>query len=178
MVGDSTTVMLYKWIRAAVDLRPYRSEIVLDSGNFPTDRFVLEGIAAERGLTLRWLHPDPSGGVSLAEVTEVVGPQTALVVLCNVAFRSGHLANVPAITDAVHRVGGLILWDLSHATGVVPMALDDWQVDLAVGCTYKYLNGGPGAPAFGYVRRGLQADLRQPIQGWMGAADPFEMAGC
>lgn len=176
LVGDSTTVLLYKLARAAVDARPGRDEIVLDADNFPTDRFVLEGIAAERSLTLRWITPDPALGVTSEQVREVVGPRTALVVLSHVAYRSGYVATVGEITALVHDAGGLVLWDLCHSAGVIPTALDDWGVDLAVGCTYKYLNGGPGAPAFAYVAARLQGELRQPIQGWMGAADVFAMA--
>lgn len=175
VVGDSTTVMLYKWARAALDARPGRSEIVLDTANFPTDRFVLAGIAAERGARLRWIDPDPAAGVTAEQVAAAAGPDTALVVLSHVAFRSGHLADAPAITAAAHQAGALILWDLCHSAGVVPMDLDGWRVDLAVGCTYKYLNGGPGSPAFGYVAERLQNSLRQPIQGWMGTAEPFAM---
>ncbi|MFF1574268.1 kynureninase [Leifsonia sp. NPDC058292] len=174
-VGDSTTVILYKLARAAVDARPGRTEIVLDTDNFPTDRYVLDGIARERGLTLRWIEADTSGGVSPEQVAAVVGPQTALVVLSHVAYRSGFLADAPAITRVAHAAGALVLWDLCHSAGSVPTDLDDWGVDLAVGCTYKYLNGGPGSPAFGYVRAELQSEIAQPIQGWMGASDVFAM---
>ncbi|WP_084696987.1 aminotransferase class V-fold PLP-dependent enzyme [Glaciibacter superstes] len=174
-VGDSTTVMLYKLARAAVDSRSDRTEIVLDTDNFPTDRYVLEGIAAERGLTLRWIRPDHSGGVTTEQVQDAVGPQTALVLLSHVAYRSGFLADVRGITRVAHDAGALVLWDLCHSAGSVPIELDLWGVDLAVGCTYKYLNGGPGSPAFGYVRSDLQEVLAQPIQGWMGTQDIFEM---
>ncbi|MFF1879500.1 kynureninase [Leifsonia sp. NPDC058230] len=174
-VGDSTTVTLYKLARAAADARPGRSEIVLDTDNFPTDRYVLDGIARERGLTLRWIEADTSAGVTPEQVEAVVGPQTALVVLSHVAYRSGYLADVPAITRIAHASGALVLWDLCHSAGSVPVDLDAWGVDLAAGCTYKYLNGGPGSPAFGYVRAGLQNTLAQPIQGWMGADDVFAM---
>lgn len=174
-VGDSTTVILYKLVRAALDARPDRTEIVVDTGNFPTDRFVLQGIAAERGATLRWLSPEPDAGVTPAQVAGVVGPGTALVVLSHVAYRSGHLADADAITRVAHDAGALVLWDLCHSAGAVPVELDAWGVDLAAGCTYKYLNGGPGSPAFGYVRAGLQATMTQPIQGWMGSDAPFEM---
>jgi len=174
-IGDSTTVTLYKLARAAVDSLPARSEIVLDTDNFPTDRYVLAGIAAERGLTLRWIESSTTGGVTVDQVRAVVGPQTALVVLSHVAYRSGFLADVPAITAAVHEAGALVLWDLCHSAGSVTVNLDLDGVDLAVGCSYKYLNGGPGAPAYGYVRAELQPDLSQPIQGWMGAADVFAM---
>jgi kynureninase len=178
-VGDSTTVLLYKLVRAAVDAQvardPGRTEIVIDDDNFPTDRFVVEGVAAERGLRVRWIQADPAAGVALEQVREAVGDRTALVVLSHVAYRSGFVADVPGITAAVHEAGALVLWDLCHSTGVIPTELDAWGADLAVGCTYKYLNGGPGSPAFGYVAERLQGELTQPIQGWMGAADVFSM---
>ena len=175
VVADSTTVMLYKLARAAVDARPGRAEIVLDTDNFPTDRYVLEGIAAERGLTLRWIETDPASGVHPEQVEAVVGPDTALVVFSHVAYRSGWLADAEAITRTAHDAGALVLWDLCHSAGSVPVELDRWDVDFAVGCTYKYLNGGPGAPAFGYVASRLQGEVRQPIWGWMGRQDPFTM---
>jgi kynureninase len=176
VVGDSTSVMLYKWIRAACANQPGRDEIVVDVGNFPTDRFVVEGIAAELGMRLRWLRADRRSGVTLDHVAEAIGSRTALIALSDVAYRSGYLTDVAAITALAHDHGALVLWDLCHSAGVIPRRLDEWQVDLAVGCTYKYLNGGPGSPAFGYVRADLHERLRQPIQGWMGAAEPFAMA--
>jgi kynureninase len=175
VVGDSTSVMLYKWIRAAVASQPGRDEIIVDSGNFPTDRFVVEGIAAELGMRATWLKADQASGVTADQVAEVIGPQTALVVLSDVAYRSGYLSDVPTITALAHDHGALVLWDVCHSAGVIPQQFDDWRVDLAVGCTYKYLNGGPGSPAFGYVRADLHDRLRQPIQGWMGSAEPFAM---
>ena len=174
-IGDSTTVLLYKLARAAVDGLPERSEIVLDTDNFPTDRYVLDGIARERGLRLVWIEADTEAGVTPEQVAGAVGPQTALVVLSHVAYRSGFLADLPAITRIVHDAGALVLWDLCHSAGSVPVDLDAADVDLAVGCTYKYLNGGPGSPAFGYVNARLIEHLRQPIQGWMGARDVFLM---
>ncbi len=174
-VGDSTTVILYKLIRAALDARPDRHEIIVDTDNFPTDRFILQGIAAELGKTLRWITPDADAGVTPEQVAQVIGPDTALVVLSHVAYRSGFLADLPAITDLAHEAGALVLWDLCHSVGVIPTELDAWNVDLAVGCTYKYLNGGPGSPAFGYVRADHQESFRQPIQGWMGTSEPFTM---
>lgn len=176
VVGDSTSVMLYKWIRAALASQPGRDEIIIDAGNFPTDRFVVEGIAAELAIRLRWLKADRRSGVTVDQVAEAIGSRTALIVLSDVAYRSGYLTDVAAITAMAHDHGALVLWDLCHSAGVIPTRLDDWRVDLAVGCTYKYLNGGPGSPAFGYVRADLQDRLRQPIQGWMGAAEPFAMA--
>ncbi|KAB1867016.1 kynureninase [Microbacterium algeriense] len=152
-----------------------RTEIVIEAGNFPTDRFLAEGVAAETGMTLRWIEPDPVLGVTVADVEAVVSDRTALVSLSHVDYRSGALADMPAITAAVHDAGALMMWDLCHSVGVVPMQLDEWGVDMAVGCTYKYLNGGPGSPAFAYLRRDLQGVLRQPIQGWWSAADIFAM---
>jgi kynureninase len=176
VVGDSTTVMLYKWIRAALASQPERDEIIVDVGNFPTDRFVVEGIAAECGMRLRWLETDRGSGVTVDDVAEVISAHTALILLSDVAYRSGYLADVAAITKLAHDHDALVLWDVCHSVGVIPQRLDDWRVDLAVGCTYKYLNGGPGSPAFGYVRADLQQRLRQPLQGWMGSAEPFAMA--
>jgi kynureninase len=168
-IGDSTTVLLYKLVRAALTARGDRTEIVIDRDNFPTDRYVLEGVASELGLTLRWIEP---GDVTVDRIP--LSSKTALVVLSHVAYRSGHLADVAGITAAVHEAGALVLWDLCHSAGVAPTELDAWGVDLAVGCSYKYLNGGPGAPAFAYVATRHQS-LAQPIQGWLGSKAPFEM---
>ncbi len=175
VLGDSTTVLLYKLCRAAVDAAPERSEIIADTENFPTDRFVLAGIAAETGRTVRWIEPDPATGVQPAEVEALLSDRTALVVLSHVAYKSAYVADLPAITAAAHRAGALVLWDLCHSAGAVEVALDAADVDLAVGCSYKFLNGGPGAPAYGYVARRLQDRLTQPIPGWMGHAEPFAM---
>jgi len=175
VVADSTTVILYKLARAAVAARPGRREIVLDTDNFPTDRYVLEGIAAERGLDLRWIETDPVAGVTSEAVAAAVGPATALVVLSHVSYRTAHVADAAHITDIAHGAGALVLWDVSHSAGSVEIALDAWGADLAAGCTYKYLNGGPGSPAFGYVRAEHQDVLQQPIWGWLGRRDPFAM---
>lgn len=174
-IADSTTVVIYKLVRAALSANPGRTEIVIDRDNFPTDRYIVEGIAADRGLTIRWIVTDPALGVTPALVADAVGPNTALTLFSSVAYRSGFLAEVEEITTLVHEVGALAIWDLCHSAGVVDVPLDEWDVDLAVGCGYKYLNGGPGAPAFVYVRRDLQSTLRQPIQGWLGSSAPFEM---
>ena len=173
VIGDSTSVLLYKQIRAALALRPDRDEIVVHRDDFPTDRYVLEGVAAETGATLRWLDP---GDVTVDAVAAAIGERTALVVLSAIAYRSGALADLAGITELVHDAGALMLWDLCHAVGAIPLDLDALGADLAVGCSYKYLNGGPGAPAFAYVRAELLEDYRQPIQGWLGSVAPFEMA--
>ncbi len=177
VVGDSTTVCFYKLASAALELRPGRRRIVTDVDNFPTDRYALEGLAQARGLELHWLRFDPDGGPTLDsdELASALGPDTALVTFSHVSYRSAHIADMSAITDQVHDAGALMLWDLSHSAGSVPLALDADGADLAVGCTYKYLNGGPGAPAYMYARAELQDQLRQPIWGWLGRRDPFEM---
>ncbi|MFD5226390.1 kynureninase [Microbacterium sp. NPDC058342] len=175
VVADSTSVMLYKLMRAAVAARPDRDEIVIESGNFPTDRFIAAGVAQETGATLRWVEPDALAGVTVDDIAAAVSERTALVVLSHVDYRSGALADMPAITRTVKDAGALMLWDLCHSVGSVPMKLDEWGVDLAVGCTYKYLNGGPGSPAFAYLRAEHQGTLAQPIHGWWGAADIFAM---
>ncbi|QMU96263.1 aminotransferase class V-fold PLP-dependent enzyme [Microbacterium esteraromaticum] len=175
VVADSTSVMLYKLMRAAMAARPGRSEIVIEAGNFPTDRFIAAGVANETGATLRWVEPDPISGVSAEQVAAAVSERTALVALSHVDYRSGSLAQMPEITAVVKDAGGLMLWDLCHSVGVVPVQLDEWGVDMAVGCTYKYLNGGPGSPAFGYLRAEHHGAVTQPIHGWWGAADIFAM---
>ena len=167
-IGDSTTVLLYKLVRAALASTD-RTEVVIDRDNFPTDRYVIEGVADELGMTVRWIE---AGDVTVDRIP--LSSRTALVVLSHVAYRSGYLADMEGITAAVHEAGALVLWDLCHSVGVVPTQLDAWGVDLAVGCSYKYLNGGPGAPAFAYVAE-RHHGLRQPIQGWLGSATPFEM---
>jgi kynureninase len=167
VVTDSVTVNLYKLARAGLAARPGRAAVVTDAGNFPTDRYVLEGLGCELRLV-----EEPS----VADVEEACSPDdVALVALSHVDYRSGALADLPAITDAAHHAGALMLWDLSHSAGAVPVGLEEHEVDLAVGCTYKYLDAGPGAPAFLYVRSALQEELRTPIQGWFGQRDQFDM---
>ena len=179
IVGDSTTVLLYKLVRAAFDAQraadPERVEIVVDRDNFPTDRYLVEGIAAESGGRVRWIDVDLRAGVDADALTAAVGPQTAVVLLSHVAYRSGYLTDAAALTRVAHDAGALIVWDPCHSAGSVPVEADAWEFDLAVGCTYKYLNGGPGSPAFAYVAARHQDALAQPIQGWMGTADVFAM---
>lgn len=174
-VGDSTTVLLYKLLRAAVALDPSRDEIVLDRENFPTDRYVAEGVAAETGSRLRWIEPDPAAGVTGEQVAAAVSERTSVVLVSHVAYKSAWIADLAEITDVAHSAGALVLSDTCHSGGVVREDLDTTGVDLAVGCSYKFLNGGPGAPAYGYVATRHQDRLQQPIQGWMGHAEPFVM---
>ncbi|MEV0645675.1 kynureninase [Phytomonospora sp. NPDC050363] len=175
IVSDSTSVNLYKLAAAALDAVPHRSVIITDDDNFPTDRYILQGLAAQRGLELRTIRTDLDKGVDAAAVAEAVDERGALLCLSHVSYRSGAIADMASITATAHRAGVLTLWDLCHSAGAVPVALDDADVDLAVGCTYKYINGGPGAPAFLYVREDLQRSLRQPIWGWFGQREQFAM---
>ncbi len=178
VICDSTTVGFYRLASAALTARPGRRVIVTDQANFPTDRYVLEGLARDREREIAWLEPDPIDGPTADEVGAVLEAhpgEVALVALSHVNYRSAAIADVAAITRLAHDAGALILWDLSHSAGSVPVGLSEHEVDLAVGCTYKYLNGGPGAPAYLYVRADLQAELRNPIQGWFGQAEQFEM---
>ncbi len=175
VVADSTSVNLYKLAAAALDSLPGRTAVVTDRANFPTDRYLLAGLAASRGLTLRLADFDEVMGPTPEAVGGVVGADTALVLLSHVDYRSGALADMAGISAVVRDAGALTLWDLSHSVGAVPVTLDESRADLAVGCTYKYVNAGPGSPAFLYVSRHLQQRLRQPIWGWMGKRDPFAM---
>ena len=172
LVCDSVTVNLYKLARASLAARPGRPVVVTDRGNFPTDRYVLEGL----GAPLRFFDTDPIEGPTVSDVEAACAPgDVGLVVLSHVGYRSGALADLPAITAAAHEAGALALWDLSHSAGAVPVGLAEHGADLAVGCTYKYLCAGPGAPAFLYVRSDLQEELRSPVQGWFGQRDQFAM---
>ncbi|MCH7498046.1 MAG: kynureninase [Candidatus Marinimicrobia bacterium] len=177
VLGDSTSVNLYKLVLAALALRPDRHRIVTDELNFPSDLYVLQGCVRTLGGHHR-LHVVPPGhdGISIdwQRLLEAIDERTALVTLSQVAFKTGYLYDVPAITSRAHDVGALVLWDLSHSAGVVPVELDRWGVDLAVGCTYKYLNGGPGSPALLYVRQDLHRTVQTPLQGWFGHRAPFE----
>ncbi len=175
IVCDCVTVNLYKLAWAAVDARPGRDVVITDDDNFPTDRYVLQGMAAQRGCELRVIHTDMDHGISEEALAEALDDRVALVALSHVAYRSGGLADMTKLTDLIHRAGALVLWDLCHSVGSVPVELDASGADLAVGCTYKYVNAGPGAPGFLYVREDLQSLLRQPIWGWFGQHDQFAM---
>jgi len=175
LVGDSTTVNLFKLLHAAIDARPGRDVVVCCADDFPTDRYVAASVARARGLELREVPADLDTGVDTGVLAAALDDRAAVLVLSHVAYRSGALADLPGITALARDAGVLVVWDLSHAAGSVPVELAAAGADLAVGCTYKYLNGGPGAPAFLYVRRELQESLRSPIAGWFGARDQFEM---
>ncbi len=175
VVCDSTTVNLYKLAAAALSERSDRPVIVGDVNDFPTDRYVLAGLAAAHGRELRLVASHPVTGVDLDDLEAAVDRQTALVALSHVNYRSAARLDLAAVTQLAHAHGALMLWDLSHSAGAVPVALDESDADLAVGCTYKYLNAGPGAPGYLYVNRDLVERLRPPIWGWFGQQDQFEM---
>lgn len=175
MISDSTSVNLFKLVVAALRARPGRTRIVSDELNFPTDLYVLQGAinVLDDGHSICLVSSEAGVGVKQRDVLDAIDEDTALVTFSHPTFKSAYLYDVQAITERAHEVGALMLWDFSHAVGVVPLALHDWQIDLAVGCTYKYLNGGPGAPAFLYVREDLQTELLSPIWGWWGHRSPF-----
>jgi kynureninase len=174
-VADSTTVNLYRVAAAALDARPGRRVVVVERSEFPTDRYIVEGLARERALEIRWLDGDPVEGLTTDEIVATLGDDTALLILSAVNYRSAAIVDMREVTDAARAAGALVLWDLSHAGGSIPVDATANGLELAVGCTYKYLNGGPGAPAYLYVRRELQDELRPPIQGWFAQSNQFEM---
>lgn len=178
VVADSTSVLLFKALHAAAALRPDRDEVVVTDGDFPTDRYLAAEVARSRGMTLRRLPDDHRsvGPTSADRVAEAVGPRTAVVLLSHVDYRSAALTDLAAVTAAVHDAGAVVVWDLSHSAGVVPLALDDAGVDLAVGCTYKYLCAGPGSPAYLYAAARHHDGLVNAVPGWFGADDVFAMA--
>ena len=176
VIADSTTVNLYKVLHAACSLRPDRTEIVIDDTNFPTDRYVVESVAAGRGLDVRWITPQLVQSVTSDLLATAIGPRTAVVVLGHVDYRSGTIVDLAGLTAQIQAVGAVAVWDLCHSAGAVPIDLDSSGADFAVGCTYKYLNAGPGAPAFLYVAARHIGAVRQPISGWWSAADLFSMA--
>jgi kynureninase len=175
VVSDTTSINLFKLAMMALDMRPGRDRIVSDVLNFPSDLYILQGcIRLLRDSHHLHLVPSADGiTVNQEALFDAIDERTALVTLSHVVFKSGFLYDAEAITKRAHEVGALVLWDLGHSAGAVPIELDRWDVDLAVGCTYKYLNGGPGAPAFLYVRCDLQ-DALSPIWGWFGQDSPFD----
>ena len=176
IVGDSTSVNLYKATAAAVGARPGRRVVLTSDDNFPTDLYALQSLAAQHALDLRVLPADPVEGLDLGVLRGALSGDVALLALSHVAYRSGALLDMAAVTRMAHDCGALVLWDVSHSAGSVHVPLESSGADLAVGCTYKYLNGGPGAPSFVYVRAAQQERLRQPLWGWFGHRQQFAMA--
>lgn len=175
VIADSTTVNFYKSLRAALNLRPDRRRVVLDMDNFPTNRYVAESLAKDLDLELVWIPSAPGGGVTPEAVAAVIDDRTAVVTASHIAYHSGYLADASKITEIAHQAGALVVWDLCHSVGSTQIALDDWDVDFAVGCTYKFVGAGPGSPALIYVNARHHDELDQPIWGWLGRRDSFEM---
>jgi kynureninase len=175
IVGDSTSVNLYKLVMAVLSVRRGRKRIVSDTLNFPTDLYVFQGCIETlgEGHTLELVESQDGITIDPQDVKKAITSDTALAAFSTPTFKSGFLYDIQSLTKAAHEKGALVLWDLSHCTGVVPLELDAWEVDFAVGCTYKYLNGGPGSPAFLYVRRELLEGLSAGLHGWWGHRAPF-----
>ena len=193
VVSDTTSVNLFKLTMAALALGPEKKRIVTDTMNFPSDLYVLQGCVemlvrrpasnvessalvsrpAPHHTIIRIGSNDNELTPDLNALAEAITEDTALVTLSHVLFKSGYLYDMKQITETAHRKGALVLWDLSHSVGALPIALDDCNVDFAIGCTYKYLNGGPGAPAFLYVNKAIQEKSSSPIWGWWGQNQPF-----
>ena len=175
VVSDTTSINLFKLVMAALAKNPGRTKIVSDEFNFPSDLYILQSCVAllGKGHSLQLVRSRDGVSIHPDDLAAVIDEDTALVSLSHVAFKSGFMYDGSQVTQLAHRSGALMLWDLCHAVGAVPVDLDAWGADLAVGCTYKYLNGGPGSPAFLYVRRELQDQLQQPIWGWFAERSPF-----
>jgi kynureninase len=172
IVADSTSINLFKALAGGLALRPDRRVIVTERDNFPTDLYMAQGLIALLGGTheLRLAEADA--------IVQAIAADTAVVMLTHVNYRTGRMHDLAALTRCAHERGALVIWDLAHSTGAVPVDLNGAEADFAVGCGYKYLNGGPGAPAFIFVARRHQAGFRQPLAGWLGHAQPFAFEGC
>ena len=179
LVNDTVSLNLFKLAAAALTLQPSKTRIITDTFNFPSDLYILQGIRQ----TFGGRHEIISIGASdnditpdLAALETAIDENTALVTLSHVTFKSGYLYDMQRISELAHKKGALVLWDLSHSVGALPIHLDSCNADLAIGCTYKYLNGGPGAPAFLYVNKSIQEKLSSPIWGWWGQNNPFDFS--
>lgn len=168
VMADSTSVNLFKLLSAACALRPDRTKIIAEAANFPTDNYIAEGVINQQGMGHELVYaknPD--------EIYTLIDNSTAVVMLTHINYRNGFMHDIEALSRAAHDAGALIIWDLAHSAGAVPVQLDAWNVDFAVGCSYKYLNGGPGAPAFLYVADRHLSTARQPLSGWFSHHSPF-----
>ena len=166
--GDSTSVQLFQALVGLARLRPGRGELITDGAGFPTDQYIAESVARLLGLTVRRIAP--------GDLARVISPETAVVALSAVDYRTGELHDLPALTATAHAAGAVITWDLCHAAGALPVHLDELRADAAVGCSYKYLNGGPGSPAWIYLPTRHQNAIELPLTGWHGHVDPFGLS--
>ena len=182
LVSDTVSTNLFKLATAALTFQPNKKRIITDTFNFPSDLYILQGIQqllsdAVRNTQHEIINiPSLDNDITpdIAQLESAINENTALVTLSHVTFKSGYMYDMQRITELAHRKGALVLWDLSHSVGSVPIHLDACNADLAIGCTYKYLNGGPGAPAFLYVNKNIQEKLTSPIWGWWGQKNPFD----
>ena len=177
MVSDTTSINLYKLAMSALIYQPEKKRIITDTLNFPSDLYILQGCVktlGDRHQIIRIGSNDNDLTPDLAALESAINENTVLVTLSHVLFKSGYMYDMRRITDLAHARGALVLWDLSHSVGALPIYLDACNADLAIGCTYKYLNGGPGAPAFLYVNKAIQEKLSSPIWGWWGQSQPFD----
>lgn len=177
LVNDTISLNLFKLATSALTLQPNRKRIITDTFNFPSDLYILQGIKQNLGNQHEIIRVGASDNditPNIAELESAINEDTALVTLSHVVFKSGYMYDMQRITELAHAKGALVLWDLSHSAGAVPIELDKCNVDLAIGCTYKYLNGGPGSPAFLYVNKKMQNKLSSPIWGWWGQKNPFD----
>lgn len=177
LVNDTVSLNLFKLATAALNLQPNKKRIITDTFNFPSDLYILQGIQKNLGNQheiIRISASDNDITPDLAALESAIDENTALVTISHVVFKSGYLYDMKHITELAHKKGALVLWDLSHSVGSVPIALDNCNADFAIGCTYKYLNGGPGAPAFLYINKAIQEKLTSPIWGWWGQKNPFD----
>lgn len=175
VVCDTTSVNLFKLAAAALKYQSGKKVLVSDEFNFPTDLYVFQGVIdiLNGGHQLELIRSEDSISISEENINKTITEDTALVALTQVAFKSAFMYDIQKVTKLAHQKGALAMWDLCHSAGAVPLKMNEWDVDLAVGCTYKYLNGGPGSPAFLYVRKDLQKELFPPIWGWFADQAPF-----
>ncbi|MCF8241815.1 MAG: kynureninase [Melioribacteraceae bacterium] len=175
-VGDSTSINLYKLVFGVLKTSQNKSQILTDNLNFPSDHYILQGIVENHFPNYEIIIAKSNDNISIEtnQLVELINEKTALLTLSHAAYKSSFLYDMKKITKAAQEKGAIVLWDLSHSAGVVPIKLKECNADLAIGCTYKYLNGGPGAPAFLYIRKDLQEKLINPIWGWFGDQRPFE----
>jgi kynureninase len=177
LVNDTISLNLFKLATSALTLQPNRKRIITDTFNFPSDLYILQGIKQNLGNQHEILFIDAIDNditPNIQKLEESINENTALVTLSHVVFKSGYMYDMQKITELAHKKGALVLWDLSHSAGSVPVELDKCNVDLAIGCTYKYLNGGPGSQGFLYVNKKIQNKLSSPIWGWWGQKNPFD----
>ncbi len=174
-VGDSTSLNLYKLLYSALSLNPEKTKIISDTLNFPTDLYVIQGLIEQQFKDHKLQLLESENGIEVSEsmISKALDKHTSLVTLSHVLFKSSFMHNMKRVNEIIHENKSLIVWDLSHSVGAVPINLNETNADMAVGCTYKYLNGGPGAPAFLYVKRELQEKMMNPISAWFSHANPF-----